>query len=411
MSSRELLGALRERNFRLYFVGQSTSGIGSSMAPVAITFSVLQHGTASDVGYVAAAGMAPIVVFLLIGGVFADRFSQRVMMLGSDALRAVGQLCLAGWILLGTPPVWGYMVLAAIVGLGGAFFSPASTGLIPRVISPGRLTQANALNTLSFSLSGIIGPAIAGLVVATAQPGWAVLVDAVTYLVSVLSLWLIRIEWSSRLATTSMWHELRDGWREFWARTWLWVIVVEFSVVNILIVAPMTVLGPVVARQSLGGASRWGLVLAAQGAGAVVGGLIMLRWRPQRPLLVATASTLVWVWPLTALALRAPVVVIALGAAAGGAMMSIFGTIWNSTMQREIPADIISRVSAYDWFGSLVFLPLGLAITGPIDRAVGTTPAIVGAIVIMVVAVGAALCVPAITHMRAPVRGDGDEHH
>ena len=146
----------------------------------------------------------------------------------------------------------------------------------------------------------------------------------------------------------------------------------------------------------------WGLVLAIEGAGAVTGGIVMLKWKPSRPLLVATASTLVWVWPLIGLAAVAPVWVIASGAFAGGAMMSIFGTIWNTTMQREIPSDILSRVSAYDWFGSLVFLPVGLAVVGPIQHALGTRTCIVGCIVLIVVMVGGALCVPSIQSMRTP---------
>lgn len=402
MNARDWLGALRERNFTLYFIGQTTSGIGSGMAPVAITFAVLEHGTTTDVGLVSAAGMLPLVVFLLIGGVFADRFSRRVVMLGSDLIRTVAELTLGIWIMVSPPPLWGFMALAAVVGFGSAFFAPASTGLVPSVISPANLQQANALNTLSASMSGIIGPAAAGIIVAAANPGWAVFIDGLTYLVSVVSLWMINIEWSGALSTTSMWHELREGWREFWSRTWLWVIVVEFSVVNILIFAPMMVMGPGIAKDSLGGAAVWGLVLAIEGAGAVTGGIVMLKWKPSRPLLVATASTLVWVWPLIGLATVAPVWVIASGAFAGGAMMSIFGTIWNTTMQREIPSDILSRVSAYDWFGSLVFLPVGLAVVGPIQHALGTRTCIVGCIILIVVMVGGALCVPSIQSMRAP---------
>lgn len=402
MKTREWLGALRERNFALYFIGQTTSGIGSGMAPVAITFAVLDRGTTTDVGLVSAAGMLPLVVFLLIGGVFADRFSRRVVMLGSDLVRTAAEIALGIWILCTPPPLWGFMALAAVVGFGSAFFSPASTGLVPSVISPGNLQQANALNTLSASMSGIIGPAAAGVIVAAANPGWAVLIDGMTYLVSVASLWLIKIEWSGTLTTTSMWHELREGWSEFWSRTWLWVIVVEFSVVNILIFAPMMVMGPGIAKQSLGGAAVWGLVLAVEGAGAVTGGVLMLRWKPRRPLLVATASTLVWVWPLIGLATLAPVWVIASGAFAGGSMMSIFGTIWNTTMQREIPSEILSRVSAYDWFGSLVFLPVGLALVGPVQHALGTRTSIVGCVILILMMVGAALCVPSIQSMRTP---------
>ena len=158
MWSTEWVSALKERNFRLFFVGQTTSQIGSGMAPVAITFAVLQHGTASDVGFVSAAGLTPLVILLLVGGVIADRFSRRVVMLTSDFLRTVAEIGLGVWIFLASPPLWGFMALAAAVGVGSAFFNPALTGLVPQVVSEARLLQANALNSLSGSIAGIIGP-------------------------------------------------------------------------------------------------------------------------------------------------------------------------------------------------------------------------------------------------------------
>jgi MFS family permease len=396
------IDALSERNFLLFFVGQSTSQIGTGMAPVAITFAVLEHGSASDVGYVAAAGLVPVVLFLLIGGVLADRMSRRIVMLGSDTLRAVAETGLGLWILSSHPPLWGFMLLAALVGTGQAFFSPAMTGIVPQVISEAKLQQANALNGLSGSVGGIIGPAVAGVIIAVSNPGWAVLIDGLTYFVSVLSLYLINVEWLPSEGSESFLHQLRVGWYEFWARTWLWVIVVEFSIVNILIFAPMFVLGPVVAKQSLGGAPAWGLILAFEGAGAVLGGIVMLRFHPRRPLLVATISPVTWVWPLLGLAYRASVLVIASGAFVSGIGISIFSTLWVTTMQLEVPSEILSRVSAYDWFGSLVFLPIGMALIGPIERVCGLTPTIDGAAILLVIFIGATLTVPSVVQMRAP---------
>lgn len=403
--------ALTERNFFLFFLGQTTSQVGSGMAPVAITFAVLERGTVSDVGYVAAAGLVPVVLFLLVGGVLADRMSRRVVMLSSDCLRAGAETGLGLWILLARPPLWGFMALAALVGTGQAFFSPAMTGIVPQVISEARLQQANALNGLSGSVGSIIGPALAGVIVAVSNPGWAVFIDGLTYVVSVLSLYLINIEWLRGTGTESFFAQLGAGWTEFWSRTWLWVIVVEFSIVNILIFAPMFVLGPLVAKQFLGGAAAWGLILAFEGAGAVIGGIVMLRYQPRRPLLVATLSPVLWVWPLLALAYRAPVVVIALGSLVAGIGIAIFGTLWVTTMQREIPSEILSRVSAYDWFGSLVFLPIGMALIGPVEHVVGLTSTIVGAAALLVVFIGATLMVPSVVQMRAPApagaaRGD-----
>jgi hypothetical protein len=397
------IGALRERNFRLFFIGQATSQIGSGMSPVAITFAVLHHGSASDVGFVSAAGLTPVVLFLLVGGVIADRMSRRIIMLSSDLLRTVAQTGLGVWILLERPPLIAFMALAAVMGTGSAFFNPAMTGLVPQVISKSNLQQGNALNNVSGSVAQIIGPAIAGVIVFASNAGWAVLFDGLTYGVSVLSLYLISIEWIPKEATETFLHLLREGWQEFWARTWLWVIVLEFSLVNVLIFAPMFVLGPVIAKQSLGGAPAWGLVLAVEGAGSVLGGIVMLRWNPVRPLLVATLVTFAWAWPLLALAARAPITLIAGGAFVAGIGLAMFGTLWTTTMQREIPADSLSRLSAYDWFGSLVFLPLGMALIGPLSRIYGIGHTIVGAAVLMVAFVAITLAVPSVTRLRAPV--------
>lgn len=398
----EWVGALSERNFRLFFIGQATSQIGSGMSPIAIVFAVLQHGNASDVGFVAAAGLTPVVVLLLVGGVFADRLSRRIIMLSSDLLRATAQTGLGVWILLEHPPLVAFLALAAVMGAGSAFFNPAMTGLVPHVISKGNLQQANALNGLSGSVAQIVGPAIAGVIVAVSSPGWAVLIDGLTYAVSVLSLFLISIEWIPLEAAETFVHQLRVGWQEFWRRTWLWVIVVEFSVVNVLIFAPMFVLGPVIAKQSLGGAPAWGLVLAVEGAGAVLGGVLMLRWDPARPLFTATVVTFAWAWPLFALAARAPLAVIATGSFVSGVSIAMFTTLWTTTMQREIPSEVLSRVSAYDWFGSLVFLPIGMALIGPISKLFGFTDTIVGATGLMVAFVAVTLAVPSVTQLRSP---------
>jgi MFS family permease len=401
---RDWIGALSERNFRLFFVGQATSQIGSGMAPVAITFAVLEHGNASDLGLVSAAGLVPVVVLLLVGGVIADRWSRRLVMLNSDLLRTLAEVGLGAWILLGRPPLWGFMSLAAVVGVGSSIFYPAMNGLIPQVISKANLQQGNALQSLSGSVAGVIGPALAGVIIAVSSPGWAVLIDGLTYLVSVLSLFMLSIEWIPKAVAESFLTELKQGWSEFWGRTWLWVIVVEFSIVNVLESAPFFVLGPVIAKQSLGGAPAWGGVLAAGGAGAVLGGIVMLRWNSPRPLLTATVASVTFALPLFALADRAPVLLVGAAVFVGGVGSAVFGTLWATTMQREIPSAVLSRVSAYDMFGSLLFLPIGMAVVGPISKVLGDGETLAGSSLLLIALVIATLCVPSVTRMRAPAR-------
>jgi MFS family permease len=285
---------------------------------------------------------------------------------------------------------------------------PALTGLIPQIVSGERLTQANALNGLTFSIGGIIGPAAAGVIVATSSPGWAILADAISYLLSVASLAALRLAPTTQDATSeSFYGHLRRGWSEFWSRTWLWAIVVSASVFNMVAWAPYFVLGAVISKEHLGGARVWGTILGVQGAGAVLGGVALLRLRFRRPLLTAVLSLLAWPFPLLALAYLAPVPVIAFGAFLGGASFAVFDAQWQTTMQRQVPADVLSRVSAYDWFGSLVFLPLGYVIVGPVSSIVGVHAVFVLGSVSIVAAVAILALVPSIRHMRASTEAPG----
>ncbi|HEV8064536.1 MAG TPA: MFS transporter [Acidimicrobiales bacterium] len=405
MQMERWLGALRERNFRLYFVGQLTSAIGSGMAPVAVAFAVLarHHASASDVGVVLAAGAVPLVLFTLVGGVAADRFGRRAVMFTADSLRCTAELGLGAWILLTPPPLWGFVVLAALVGTGTAFFMPASTGLIQQVVSEAKRSQANALNGLSSSLGGIVGPAIAGVIVAASSPGWAVLADGFSYAVSVAALVAMRLgSWESERGESFV-QQLRQGWREFWSRMWLWVIVVLASLFNVLMLSPFLVLGPVIAKHYLGGAPAWGAALAANGAGAVIGGILMLRLHIRRPLVFALVTVAVWPWPLLALAYRWPLALLAAGTFFGGMSFAFFAVQWDTTMQREIPPEVLGRVSAYDWFGSLVFLPIGFAIIGPISSVIGVRTTFVIGACFAVLSTVTGLCVPSIRQMRAPL--------
>jgi Transmembrane secretion effector len=410
------LGALHERNFRLYFVGQLTSSVGTGMAPVALSFAVLalRHSSATKVGEVLTAETVPLVVFLLVAGVIADRLGRRRVMLCADMLRGTAEALLAAWILLGQPPLWGFLVLAALVGTGTAFFMPALTGLVPEIVNSERLSQANALNGLTYSVGSIIGPAIAGVIVATTSPGWAIFADAVSYGVSVACLAALRLQPLAHRTEESFYRQLRDGWREFWSRVWLWSIVLEAAVGNMVMMAPFFVLGAVISKSSLGGATAWGAILGAQGAGSVLGGVVMLRFNFGRPLVAATLSLIVWPFPLLALAYHAPVPVIAIGSFLGGVSFSIFGTQWNSTLQRQVPREVLSRVSAYDWFCSMVFLPLGFAIVGPVSSVIGVHVVFIVGSVSAVLSAAISMCIPSIRHMGnedAQLGRDADPPH
>ena len=292
---------LAERDYRLFVLGYSASLAGSAMVPVALTFAVLNegHGTA-DVGYVLAAETVPLVALLLVGGVIADRFGRRATMLAADAGRLVSEGLLAVLLLTGSPPLWVFMVLAGVLGAGQALFNPALTGLIPEIVQTERLQQANGLLGVAASTAQVVGPSLAGVIVAAGGAGWAIAVDAASYAVSGLCLLALRsaARAPAPAEPASLLNQLAAGWQEFRSRTWLWLIVAQYALFNALAFAPFMVLGAIVARDHLGGAVAWGAILATFGAGSIAGALAALRFRPRRPLVAATLGTAVFALPL-----------------------------------------------------------------------------------------------------------------
>ena len=395
------LAALKDRNFRLLFVGQSLSNLGDQMTPVAITFAVLNHhGNARQVGDVLGAGTAAMVIFLLFGGAVADRASRRLVMLSADALRFVVQSGVAILLFTGHVSVLALALLSGLWGAGAAFFNPAMTGLLPQLLSGEELQAANALRGISVALGGVIGPAIAGALVAVGGAGSAVALDAASFAISALTLVRLAASHEARAGTTSMLRDLREGWDSFVSRRWLWSIVAEFGLWHLLVLAPLFVLGAVVAKDELGGATVWGLILAAFGLGSVLGGILALHWRPRRPLYAATLATLPFVVVPALFAIPAPVPVIVVAGFVGGGGFAIFGTQWETTMQNEVPPEVLSRVSAYDWLGSTALLPAGYLIAGPIAAAIGIKVALWSSSTACLVLTLAVLAVPDVRNLR-----------
>ena len=359
------LGALRERNFRLFFIGQATSMLGTGMVGVALAFAVLDlTGSVSDLGFVLAAQTVPLVAFLLVGGVVADRLPRRAVMVAADLARVGTQGALAALLITGHAELWHLIALQFLGGVATAFFMPAVTGLTTQVVASERLQEANAMRSLASSGGSIAGPAIAGVLVATAGPGWALAVDAASFAVSAFFLAQLYLPPSARVAETTMLRDLADGWREFSSRAWLVLANVHAAIVNVSMLAPFYVVGPAVAKRHLGGPGAWALIVACFGAGLVAGGFVALTLRPRRPMFVGLAACVVNVPPLVLLAVHAPAIVVALLAVPAGANLTFLNTIWETTLQAQIPAELLSRVVAYDWLTALVFQPLGYVIAG-----------------------------------------------
>jgi MFS family permease len=397
----ESLDVLRRREFRLLFAGQAVSVLGDRMVAVALAFAVLEiGGSASDVGLVLAAGVFPLVASVLVGGVVADRASRRAVMVAADLVRVASQGAMAALLIAGAADVWMLALLAGVTGTATGFFSPASTGLLPEVVTAEQLQPANALRSSAVSTGEILGPLAAGLLVAAAGAGWAIAVDAVTFAVSAACLVMLRIPARVAARPSSFVADLRDGWVAFRSRRWVWTVVGYFAIGNLLWGA-WSALGPVVADRDLGGAAAWGVILTAVGVGALAGSLLSTRVKPSRPLLLAALADGLFVLPLAFMAAATSVPLIACAAALSGAGMAIAISVWESTLQRHIPGESLSRVSSYDWLGSLVFSPLGLVIWAPVGAAIGISVSLWVAFGLSVAAMLVLLAVPDIRHLPA----------
>src|SRR5262245_10834894 len=401
MGWRERFGALGERNFRLLWIGQTTSVLGDALVAVALSFAVLElTGSASDLGLVLMAETLPLIGFVLVGGVWADRLPRQLVMLSSDCVRCVSQSTVAVLLLTGNAELWHLIVLEAVYGSAAAFFEPAATGLVPATVSPHRLQEANALFGVSRSAGFIAGPALAGVIVAVANPGIAFAIDAGSFLASIASLALLRVPRVVRGERKTFAADLAAGWHELVSRTWLWVIIVWAATYLLVVYAPFHVLGPLVARESLGGSKAWGFITAAYSAGALFGGLLALRWKHTRPMFACVVLTFVEAVPPSLVALREPTGAIAAAQVAAGVVMGFFLAVWTTTLQQEIPERSLSRVSSYDWLGSLAFLPLGFVLAGPVAAAIGVSTTLWISSAWVVISTAAVLLVPGIWALR-----------
>ena len=367
-----LLGALGERQFRLLWIGQTASAAGDALIPVAIAFAVLGiGGTAADLGIVFSAFTVAHVALVLAGGVWADRLPRQLVMVACDIVRFIGEIVLAALLITDTAQIWHLAVGAAVIGAASAFFLPASSGLVPQTVSPGRLQQANALMSVSRSATGIFGPPISGLLIVAAGTGFVFLADAATFVVSAISLLMLRLPpTEARPSEQHFFADLADGWREVVARRWILAAICTFAITN-MVTSTFFILGPIVADAKLGGAAAWGFILTGGGIGGLIGSLLALRVRPRRPLLVGFLVSTSMSLPLFALVWPLPIPLIAVGALFSFASVQIFNTWWFTLLQQHVPEQARSRVSSYDYLVSLVFQPLGYMLAGPFSLLIG----------------------------------------
>ena len=375
------------RDFRLLLADRLIAPASFGFSMVGVSFAVLRAtNSPTYLSYVLAAQIAPSLVFALLGGVAADRFPPQRVIVAANLLMAVGEGTFGVLVLTGRPPLWAMVGLEALTGTGMAVFYPASQALLPRIVPRGMLQEASAISRLGMNTGQMAGAAAAGLLVAAAGPGWALTLCGVGMVSMVPLLLSIRGAQGLRPATAddadgkakpgpSMLTELREGWSEFRSHTWLWVVVAQFCVVMMAWYGAFSVLGPVVAREHLGGPAAWGAITAADSFGLIIGGLLSLRFTPRRPILfVVLTGAAVAIAPLS-LAMVLPLPAVCLASFGLGMFIEMMMVQWTVALARNIPTDKLARVSSYDVLGSVMAMPLGALIAGPLGSAIGISSA------------------------------------
>ena len=379
------LRVLRHRDFRYLWLAQSASVIGDCIVIVALALFVIElTGSATDLGIVLAAASLPLVAFLLLGGVWADRLPRHRVMVATDLVRFVLHGALAALIFTDVVRIWQLIVIEALFGTAEAFFRPAANGLLPQTVPENEIQQANALSSLSNNIGEFAGPALATVLVLGLGAGWAFALDAATFLLSAALLTRVRprrraiAPAAATASRISVWSEMREGFHEVRSRSWVWATLAAFCAALFTGLAPWFVLGPVVAREQYGAIGVYGLVSAVLGVGTIAGSLLGISWRPRLPMRAAMLAILIW--PLAAL-LYASGVTLAIVLPAmllGGAGIALFDVWWLTALAERIPADKLSRVSSYDWMVSLALLPLGYVLAGPLAHALGAVTVLLG---------------------------------
>jgi MFS family permease len=401
---------LAVRDFRLLLADRLIAPASVGFSLVGVSFAVLKlTNSPTDLSYVLAAQIAPSLIFALLGGVAADRFPPQRVIIAANLMMALGEGTFGILVLTGRPSLWAMMGLEALTGTGIAIFYPASQALLPRLVPRGMLQEASAISRLAMNTGQMSGAAVAGLLVAATSPGLALVLCGIGMVSTVPPLRSIRAGRESLRSgaaggvneingingingtTPSMFTELREGWSEFRSHTWLWVIVAEFCVVMMAWYGAFSVLGPVVARAHLGGAAAWGAITAADAFGLITGGLVSLRFTPRRPMLfVVLTGGAVAISPLS-LAMILPLAAICAASFGLGVFVEMMMVQWTVTMARNIPPEKLARVSSYDALGSVMAMPAGALIAGPLGAAIGTSRAEYAAAGVIVLAAALAL--------------------
>ncbi|MGW6905008.1 MFS transporter [Streptomyces sp. NPDC054940] len=381
------------------------SATGSAMATLALAYSVIeQGGGAGDLGVVLAMNTVPTVVFLLVGGVLADRVSRSRLLFLGNLLAAVAQGALAALVATGHATTVSIAACGFVSGTAMAFTVPATQGAVAQIVPAEQLQRANALLRLPTNAVKVLGPAVGGVVVAVSGPAWALAWDALTFAVAAFLLLGLRLD--APVTTTSALSDLRAGWAGFWARTWLWTYTVAGTVLVAAWLAGFQLLGPVVAAERYAGARDWGLAQGAFAAGLLAGTVVCLRWRPYRLLAVAVAAGASLAAPLLVMGWGLPLPWLLLAMLLAGIGLDVAIVAWTTAFQQHVPQGELGRMSAFNSVGERLAIPLGYLLTALAAGTWGNRTVLMACAGLVVASAVLNLCVRDVYRINAVKRVD-----
>lgn len=391
--------------FRTLLIARIISNFGNGLGPIALAFGVLglEGATASSLSIVMAAQLGPMVLFMLFGGVIADRF-PRALVVGISDIFLSGFVIANGIMLInGTATVLSLAIIAFVSGSLNALWWPAFAGLIPEIVDEEDLQSANSVVALGANGANISGTVAGGIIVAGIGAGWAMVADGISFLIAGLLVFTLRKYGKTREQnehSPTLYDDLVHGWKEFSSRSWVVAVVAGYSIIAMIFESVFAVVGPVHAEQELGGPKPWSWILAALSAGMIAGVLVSLKVRPKHPLLIGLSAQLGVVAWIVTMGATNWIPLIMISAFFAGIALDFFMVLWQTAMQSNIPRESLSRVSSYDAFGSLALAPIGLIVAGPLTEKFGSSTTLLAMSLIFVAVLAAMLAVPAVRQLE-----------
>ena len=390
------------RGFTGLALSRFISNVGNGVSPIALAYGVLNlpNATGRDLSIVMAARFVPLLAFMLLGGVIADRFQRNRLVGGSDMVGSFLAATSAVSLIAGFSSTWLLALMGALFGILNAIWWPAMSGVLPEILPKEKLQEGNAVIGLMTNIGYIIGTLAGGILVSTVGAGWGLLVDATSFFIAGVIVWNLPLIGKIKEKSPGIFHDLVVGWREFISRSWVITMVISFALINMAFESMLSVLGPLNFSNPVSGPRQWSYNLAGLSVGMLLGGIWALKIKIGRPLFLAMALVAISaIWDF-ALALNLSLPISVLASVFSGISVEIFLVTWNTSLQSHVPEESYSRVSSYDTLGSYGIAPLGIVLAGPLAMHFGVDRILFATGAITLFAAVVSLLVPSVRNLR-----------